>query len=470
MKLLESGSIRTRATNALFNQRFLLGVYAPIILEFIVYAIYISARGAAPNWGVVLWALMLIAPALFLYMVSPILLYFMSGVGKFYDKKLRENRDELFIFDDDEETLTKEQKTRISEAIDSILIPQLVKKVRYLYIDSFVSRSKESNKNNLLSSFETLFLFSTIWSILSLADLVGVIILHFRPITLDFIIIDQIENPINVVIFALIFGILTILSDILAYYSIGRLRKLILETLPIVTPIDEEEQTNRNNYLRAIGQFPIESVIGERTLQKNFRRFDRIYQQEFSEPLSEAIRVYSNNMVAKQQAWRIYKPLLDELKVSPKQTAIIKDRFFDSPFYDIARDVFSYDHELTSLKTDIEYVKNRLTHWDDITEEERATALVFLFRSTEQLFKSVIEHFNAPPEIYTNFNMILKFLRDQDLLTKEEENAFDLIRKKRNILVHQSGRLVKIVKSEIEEFLTSLENVLLKVEVQIKTQ
>ncbi len=465
---MESGSIRTRATNALFNQRFLLGVYAPIILEFIVYAIYISAKGAEPNWGVILWALMLIAPALFLYMVSPILIYFMSGVGKFYDKKLRENRETLFIFEDDEESLTEKQKVRISEAIDTILIPQLVKKVRYLYIDSFVSRSKESNKNNLLSSFETLFLFSTIWSILSLADLIGIIILHFRPITLDFIIIDKIENPINVVIFVLIFGVLTILSDILAYYSIGRLRKLILETLPIVTPIDEEEQTNRNNYLRAISQFPIESVIGERTVQKQSRRFDRIYQQEYSEPLSEAIRLYSNNMVAKQQAWRIYKPLLDNLEVTPKQTAIIKDRFFDSPFYDIVRDVFSYEHELTSLKTDIEYVKNRLIHWDEITEEEHATALVFMFRSTEQLFKSVIEHFNAPPEIFTNFNMILKFLRDEELITKEEEEAFDVIRKKRNILVHQSGRLVKIVKSEIEAFLISLENVLLKVEARIK--
>ncbi|MHA1212390.1 MAG: hypothetical protein ACTSSH_08000, partial [Candidatus Heimdallarchaeota archaeon] len=64
---MEADSIRLRGTNALFNQRFLLGVYAPIILEFIVFAIYFSAKGVEANWGILLWAFMLIAPALFLY-------------------------------------------------------------------------------------------------------------------------------------------------------------------------------------------------------------------------------------------------------------------------------------------------------------------------------------------------------------------------------------------------------------------
>ncbi|MHA1212319.1 MAG: hypothetical protein ACTSSH_07645, partial [Candidatus Heimdallarchaeota archaeon] len=438
-------------------------------LEFIVFAIYFSAKGVEANWGILLWAFMLIAPALFLYISSPMLIYFVSGVGKTYERQLLNNIEELFIFEGDEDTLSTKQKGQIHEAIENQLIPQLTKKVRGLYIDSFVSRSKDNKKTNLLSSFETLFLFSIIWSILSLANLIGVVVLHFRPISLDFITIDQIDNPVNVIIFALVFGVLTILSDILAYYSLSRLRKLMLETLPIVTPVNEDEQINRNNYIKAIGQFPIESLISDRDLRKNSRRIDLIYQQEYSEPLAEAIRVYSNNLVAKQQAWRIYRPILDELKVTPKQTAMIKDRFFDSPFYDIAREVFSYEHELNSLKTDIEYVKNRLKHWDKISEEEHATALVFLFRSTEQLFKSLIEHFGAPVEIFTNFNMIVKFLREKDLIVAAEEEAFHNIRKKRNILVHQSGRLVKIKKNEIEQFLISLENVLLKVEEQIKS-
>ncbi|NHJ48270.1 MAG: hypothetical protein FK733_10830 [Asgard group archaeon] len=453
-----------RFTNALFNQRFFLGVYAPIILEFIVYAIYAVIKGSTANWSIFLWALMLVAPALFIYMISPILIYFMSGVGKHYDKKLREGIDELFIFSDDIDGIKNEQKIRIHESIETKLIPQLVIKVRELYIDSYVSRIRRNSKNNLLSSFETLFLFSIIWSILSLADFIGIIVLHFRPIVLDFIVIDQITNATNVIIFALLFGSLTLLSDILALYSIGRLRKLILETLPIVVPVDEEEQINRNNYIRALGQFPIENLVGERTLRKYSRRVDDVYKEQFSEPLSIALRVYANNMVAKQQAWRIYKPILDELEITAETTAVIKDRFFDSPFYEIARGVFSYEHEVNSLKTDIEYVKNRLKHWSDISEEERATALVFLFRSTEQLFKGLIDTFDAPVEIYTNFNMILQFLREQNLITEKDEAAFDNIRKKRNTLVHQSGRVVSIKKSEIEKFLSSLENVLLNVE------
>lgn len=412
---------------------------------------------------------MLIAPALFFYMISPMLIYFVSGAGNYYRNNLRENIDSLFIFSGDEEGLSDEQKEKIRDEINKKLIPQLVGEVKVLYIDSFVNRSK-SNKYNLLSSFETLFLFSIIWSMFSLADFVGVIILHFTPITLDFIVIDQIINPVNVIIFALIFAFLTILSDSLAFYSLGRLRKLMLETLPIVIHIDEEEEIKRNNYIRALSQFPIDSLVGDNFLRKHSRRIDNIYQDELTAPLSEALRVYAQNQVAKQQAWRIYKPILDGLEVSEKQTAVIKNRFFDSPFYDIARGVFSYEHELQSLKTDIEYVKNRLNLWKKISEEERATALVFLFRSTEQLFKSILDRFETPIEIYSNFSSIIQFLINKKLIDDKEEEAFNTIRKKRNTLVHQSGRIVAIKKEEIEDFLQSLENVLLKVEEHFKKE
>ncbi len=411
---------------------------------------------------------MLIAPALFFYMVSPILIYFVSGAGKFYEKNLKENLDSLFIFSDDEDRLAAKQKAKIREEINDKLIPQLVDDVKGLYIDSYISRSRSDKKNNLLSSFETLFLFSILWSIFSLADFIGVIILHYTPISLDFVYIDQITNSINVTIFALIFGSLTLLSDLLAIYAIGRLRKLMLETLPIVIFVDEEEQIKRNNYIRALSQFPIEGLVGDRLLRKHSRRIDGIYEQEFSEPLSEALRVYGRNQVAKQQAWRLYKPILDELEVTAEQTAAIKNRFFDSPFYDIARDVFSYDHELHSLKTDIEYVKNRLNMWMEISEEERATSLVFLYRSTEQLFKSILDRFDAPIEIHANFAIMLQFLKDKALVNDKEEASINKIRKKRNTLVHQSGRIVSIKKSEIENFLQSLESVLLKVEKRFK--
>ena len=443
-------------------------MYAPIILEFIVFAIYSVASGREFNFASVLWALMLFAPAVFFYMISPMLIYFIGGAGKYYEKNLRENIDSLFIFSDDEDRLTNEQKDKIRQEINEKLVPELVGEVRGLYIDSYINRSQDNKKNGLLTSFETLFLFSLIWSMFSLADFVGVIILHYTPIALDFIYIDQISNPINVIIFALLFITLTILSDILAFYSLDRSRQLLLETLPIVIHVDEEEQIKRNNYIRALSQFPIEGLVGDKLLRKHSRRIDSIYEREFSDYLSEALRVYARNQVAKQQAWRIYKPILDNLKVSAEQTAVIKDRFFDSPFYEIARDVFSYDHELLSLKTDIEYVKNRLKMWSKITEEDRSTSLVFLFRSTEQLFKSILDKFDAPVEVYTNFSVMIQYLRDKALITAKDEQSFNNIRKKRNTLVHQSGRIVTIKKDEIEDFLQSLESVLLKVEKRFK--
>ncbi|MHA1739038.1 MAG: hypothetical protein ACTSXA_04665 [Candidatus Heimdallarchaeota archaeon] len=460
----------SRTTNALFNQRFLLGIYAPFILELIVYAIYLFAKGAEFNFGVVLWSVILFAPALFIYMISPMIIYFISGLGNYYKKNLQDNIDSLFIFSDDEKISDEKQKNKIREEIDNKLIPELVSNVRGLYIDSYISRSRDNKKDNLLSNFETIFLFSTIWASLSFANFIGIIVLHFTPISLDFIILEQIDNWVNIVIFALLFAALAIVSELLAYYSLGRLRKLMLETLPIVTFVDEEEQIKQNNYIRAVSQFPLDSVVNESVLRKHKRPIDQILEKELSSPLSDAIRIYARNQVAKQQAWRIYKPILDDLDIPAEQTAVIRDRFFDSPFYDIARDVFSYDHEVNSLKTDIEYVKNRLKLWEEISEEEKATSLLFLFRSSEQLFKSILDRFGARIDVYTNFTMILKFLREKEIITEKEEDSFNTIRKKRNTLVHQSGRIVTISKKEVESFLKNLEKVLLRVEKQFKKE
>ncbi|MHA1367885.1 MAG: hypothetical protein ACTSP5_15965, partial [Candidatus Heimdallarchaeota archaeon] len=111
----------SRTTNALFNQRFLLGIYAPFILELIVYAIYLFAKGAEFNFGVVLWSVILFAPALFIYMISPMIIYFISGLGNYYKKNLQDNIDSLFIFSDDEKISDEKQKNKIREEIDNKL-------------------------------------------------------------------------------------------------------------------------------------------------------------------------------------------------------------------------------------------------------------------------------------------------------------------------------------------------------------
>lgn len=453
-----------RMMNILFNQRFILGIYAPILLEFIVYAIYATARGIGLTIAILLWALMLIAPALFLYMISPIIIFNVTGVSQYHEKNLQENIDSLFIFPDDQATLEEPQRRKVQEAIEKQLIPQLIERVRGLYIDSYISRSIQSRRDKLLTSFETLFLFSSMWGSLSLTNMIGVIVLHFTPIQLDFVVLDQITNPVNVIIFAVVFLLFAGISDYIAFYSVSRLRDLILESLPVVIYIDEEEKIRRDNFIRSINNFPIKRLIDERTLRRHSRRIDPIFQKQYSEPLAEAIQFYARNQVAKQQAWRIYKPILDELHVPAERTAAIKDRFFRTPIYEIAREVFTYDHELKSLKTDLEYVKNRLNLWEKTSPEERTTALLFLFRSAEQLFKSILDHFDVPIEAYSNFSMILNTLEDKGAITDEEKEAIDVVRKKRNTLVHQSGRIVPMEKEELEAFLSSLEKILLNVE------
>ena len=90
---------RQRVTNALFNQRFLLGVYVPLILEFLVFAIYTALRGIKLDvtWLIylVIWVLIFLAPALFFYIVSPMFIYFICGIGKEYETSLKKNIDSL---------------------------------------------------------------------------------------------------------------------------------------------------------------------------------------------------------------------------------------------------------------------------------------------------------------------------------------------------------------------------------------
>ena len=65
-----------------------------------------------------MWVLILAAPALFLYMGSPMLIYFVSGTRKYYEKNLQENLDSLFIFSGDEDYLADKQKAKIREEIN----------------------------------------------------------------------------------------------------------------------------------------------------------------------------------------------------------------------------------------------------------------------------------------------------------------------------------------------------------------
>ena len=74
------------------------------------------------------------------------LIYFVSGTAKYYEKNLKENLDSVFIFSGDEDHLADKQKMKIREEINGKLIPQLVNDVKGLYIDSYISRSRSDKK------------------------------------------------------------------------------------------------------------------------------------------------------------------------------------------------------------------------------------------------------------------------------------------------------------------------------------
>jgi hypothetical protein len=144
----------------------LFGILFPFVLEALLYQTYLFLNPNSefdPDFMFFLIFSPLIIPLIFLYFLSPYFLYNYTQVGNNYKKLLRKNIDNIFL--SEKEILEEQEEKIIREELLTTLIPDLERIFRRSYVDSYFqdrSATRNVRQSNLLSFFETVFLFGMI--------------------------------------------------------------------------------------------------------------------------------------------------------------------------------------------------------------------------------------------------------------------------------------------------------------------
>ncbi len=450
------------------------GLILPLLLELLVYIVYTGLRTGDFQFSAILFYTFLVIPILFLYLLTPRLLFQIGGVKKHITRNLTLNYDKIFLkprkfrFQEKavplismEIKLKKDEQELLERKIKHDLIPDLTKEAQSQYSQNFIDRSHTTRNEKLLTYNESLFLFSFVSSSLLLLNFILVIIMRFTIIKLDFIELDQISNLTNVIIFASVFGILLGFSLYLLYASSRNLCSLIPRVLPIIYFEPEEEREKRILQILAIAEFPISNLFVRRTQRELFGIIDEAKKQLLFTKLVETISWYSRDEMAKSIAWKLYKEVLEEIHI-PKATKekIEKQFMYDPLAHLISSQILTSDEE-QAIKADIDYIKEKIVKWDKIRSEEQTLSFLLIYRSLETIFRRSLSSIKTDVEDdEINFLKLIDILEKNKMLTKDEVTLLHEIRFKRNLLFHEPGKSIDIGKNTMEKLLMLMNEIL----------
>ncbi len=258
--------------------KILFGLILPFLIEIFVYIIYTGLRTHDYQFSSLLLFIFLIIPIIFLYIIAPRLIFYFGGVKRHISHNLKNNLEDVFLkprrlkirekavpLEDMAHILKAEEMKLLKNKIESKVIPDLLKEARKQYSQNFVDRGSNNRNERLLTYNEALFLFSGVTSLLLFMNLILVLILQGTSIKFDFIELDQISNSVNVLIFALVFGILLFCGIFLFFTSSRTLCKLIPRIVPIIYYEPEIERERRLIQILSIAEFPISNLFVRRT-------------------------------------------------------------------------------------------------------------------------------------------------------------------------------------------------------------
>ncbi len=450
------------------------GLILPLLLEILIYIVYTGLRTGDFQFSAILLYTFLVIPILFLYLLTPKLLFQIGGVKNHITRNLTSNYDDIFLkprkfrFQEKavplismEIKLKADEQELLERKIKRELIPELSKEAQNQYSQNFIDRSHTTRNEKLLTYNESLFLFSLVSSSLLLFNFILVIIMSFASIKLDFIELDQISNLINVIIFASVFGILLGFSIYLLYVSSRNLCSLIPRVLPIIYFEPEEEREKRILQILAIAEFPISNLFVRRTQRELFGIIDEAKKQLLFTKLVETISWYSRDEMAKSIAWKLYKEVLEEIQIPEETRDKIEKQFMFDPLAHLISSQILTSNEEQAIKADIDYIKEKIVKWDKIRSEEQTLSFLLIYRSLETIFRrslSSIKTEIGDDEI--NFLKLIDILEKNKMLTKDEVTLLHEIRFKRNLLFHEPGKSIDIGKNTMEKLLMLINEVL----------
>ncbi|MCG3215863.1 MAG: hypothetical protein KAS63_04070 [Candidatus Heimdallarchaeota archaeon] len=471
MSLSSSSTLKPLLTRISF------GLILPFLIEILVYIIYTGLRTQDFQYSFILVFVFFIVPILFLYLVGPKLIFQGGRVKKNIEQNLKNNFEKVFLkprnfivrdktipLSDMELKLTKKEKEIIQNKIQKRLIPEILKDAEKQYNQNFVDRSHTTRNERLLTYNESLFLFSFVTSILSLINLILIIILSQRSIIFDFFVLDKLDSIVNVIVFASIFGALLLSSIYLFFISARQLCRIIPRVLPIIYYEPEIEREKRISQIQSIAEFPISNLFVRRTQRELSGSIEEAKRRLLLSRLTETISWYYRDEMAKTNAWKLYKEVLEETQISNETKERIEHHFkFDPLVQLISSNILTSDEE-QAIKADIDYVQEKIENWDKIRKEEQTLSFLLIYRTLETIFRKALSDFVTEPQGEdVNFIKLIDILQNNKLITKDEVTMLHEVRFKRNVLFHSPGKTLDIGKSTMEKLLLLINKIIKRI-------
>ncbi len=467
-------SFKSKSSLKPLLMRTIFGLFFPIFIEIFVYIVYTGLRTGNYQYSILSLFVFFIIPTLFLYLIAPKTIFFLGGVRHHIRKNILSNLDNIFLKPrkyllqdkavpllDMELKLTDEEYRLIKLKIKNKLIPNLLKESENLYGEQFIDRNHTSTNERLLTYHETLFLFSGVSSLVLLLNLVLIIILNKTSIILDFIELDQITNSTNIVVFALIFGVLLVIALYLFIVSSRKICNLIPQILPIIYYEPEEEREKRLSQILAIAEFPISNLFVRRTQRELARSIEAAKRELLQSKLVSAISWYYRDEMAKTIAWKLYKEVLEEIQIPEETKTKIEKQFLFDPLARMFSSQILTLSEEKAIKADIDYIQEKLVKWSKIRSEEQTLSFLLIYRTLETIFRKIAANMSDTPlgdEI--NFLRLIDILEKNSFFSSEEVSLLHEIRFKRNLLFHEPGKSLDIGKQTMDHLLKLLSSVI----------
>ncbi len=444
---------------ALRENRFVLGILFPLMYEISLIEAYLFFMANKFELFLLLPTILLIFPAYIFYIYSPYLIVRISRAAEMYSESLRKNINQIFLLKKID--LDVKTKKELQKNIQNELLPKLRMLFRRGYIDSYFTRDDTISDEKMLTFREALFLFSICYGLINIINVGTIIYLHFDSIDLDFLYIDQIINPINVAFFGTLFSTLVILSLILFFHSRKNLATLICKTSYNLSfpALDQDLKVKtRQVELDSIRRFPLADKIGTK-LAANWDLVSKIYFDFIESHINEELRDYTRREVARALVLEQYSSMLHNLNLPKEKRKELEMQFFLGHSVTAIEELGSSEEEAESLKLDMFYSAKKLEKWDELSSDEHISTFLFLWRSTETLFRHVLWKRNAYPKDDQSWLSIVNALLREQLLTIRENKDLKRIRLRRNAMLHRSqDRFVS--KEDIEDLLNLLQVVI----------
>lgn len=453
--------------------RLRLGILTPFVLEAGLIFVYSSIRYRTLETSLVTVILTFIFPVIIIYVLSPHIVAFITGLYNRIEGKISEelNRYILAPYYATEQGRTQmlakmvadpSKVQGISEAVKKALVTPLTLKSYTFYKDNYNSRSNETRQEKSFEYFESLILFSSILLVFFSLDLIMVWVASFGDVQLLFITIDVIESPIIMLILSTIFIVGIGASALLLLYAINRFDALLPYSIPILFTEPEDELYLRRETIRSLVTYNFDNLM-DRVHQKRHKNIiESVVANELKELLQEEVRITARKEFAQKLAWREYINLLN-IGISSSQgetTSRLEDLSLGQKIGPVTLD----EKDLLGIHSDLNYINARLEEWSKIPAETKIFVYFQIYRVVEAVLREVSLSLDLHEEDdeFNLYDGLTKF-ENEGYINKEEKSVLNNLRFRRNKLMHEPGISLDVSRDGIEDVINVLETILEKI-------